>query len=78
MDDYISFILQFLVMYDHLNKLHPSIIEVLNSLLDPRVFTVDRGQLHILLHHSKRSEQEYWTVKKNIIFSQFVRVLFSC
>ena len=52
------FIPQFFVMYDHLNKLHPSIIEVLNTLLDPRVFTVDRGQLHILLHHSKRSDEQ--------------------
>ena len=26
---------------------------MLNNLLDPRLFSVDRGQLHILLHHSK-------------------------
>ncbi len=26
---------------------------MLNNLLDPALFSVDRGQLHILLHHSK-------------------------
>lgn len=38
---------------EHLSKLEPALRDVLNSLLDPGLVSVDRGQLHFLLHHSK-------------------------
>ncbi len=39
--------------------------EVLNSLLDPQLFSVDRGHLHILLHHSK-SLSEFHSLVRDI------------
>ncbi len=44
---------QFSLLDDSLSELEPALREVLNNLLDPRLFSVDRGQLHILLHQSK-------------------------
>ncbi|XP_064385441.1 magnesium transporter MRS2 homolog, mitochondrial-like [Halichondria panicea] len=43
----------FSLLDGRLSQLEPALREVLNNLLDPRLFSVDRGQLHILLHHSK-------------------------
>jgi magnesium transporter len=40
-------------MESQLNSLLPSVTNTLNTLLDPRMFSVDQGQLHILLHLSK-------------------------
>ncbi len=56
---------QFTVLDDRLQELMPALTEVLNSLLDPRLFSVDRGQLHILLHHS-RSLSEFFSLVKDI------------
>ncbi len=44
---------QFSLLDGRLGELEPALTEVLNNLLDPALFSVDRGQLHILLHHSK-------------------------
>ena len=46
-----------------LAKLEPALKEVLNRLLDPRLFSVDRGELHILLHHSKNLSEFHSVVK---------------
>ena len=46
--------IQFSVMDGQLSSLHPSVTNTLNTLLDPRMFSVDQGQLHILLHLSKK------------------------
>jgi magnesium transporter len=43
----------FSAMESQLNSLLPSVTNTLNTLLDPRMFSVDQGQLHILLHLSK-------------------------
>jgi magnesium transporter len=53
----------FSVLDDRLNDLEPALREVLNRLLDPRIFSVDRGELHILLHHSKNLSEFHSTVK---------------
>lgn len=49
----ILFSAQFSDLDAELAKLEPALKTVLNSLLDPHLFSVDRGELHILLHHSK-------------------------
>lgn len=56
---------QFTVLDSRLQELSPALTEVLNSLLDPQLFSVDRGQLHILLHHSK-SLSEFDSLVKDI------------
>ena len=56
---------QFTVLDDRLSELQPALRDVLNSLLDPRLFSVDRGELHILLHHSK-SLSDFYSVAKDI------------
>lgn len=48
-----------------LAKLEPELKEVLNRLLDPRLFSVDRGELHILLHHSK-SLSEFHSLVRDV------------
>ena len=48
-----------------LQELEPALRDVLNSLLDPRLFSVDRGELHILLHHSK-SLSEFHSIVRDI------------
>ncbi|KAL5490982.1 hypothetical protein EMCRGX_G016193 [Ephydatia muelleri] len=53
------------VLEDRLAELHPSIVNVLNSLLDPSLNSVDRGHLHILLLHSK-SLSEFTSLVKDI------------
>ena len=35
-------------------QLDTSIKKALHDLLDPRSFSLDRGELHVLLQHSKR------------------------
>ena len=50
---------------DRLSQLQPALRDVLNSLLDPRLFSVDRGELHILLLHS-RSLSEFHSLVKDI------------
>ena len=50
---------------DRLRELEPALQDVLNSLLDPRLFSVDRGELHVLLHHSK-SLTDFHSVVKDI------------
>lgn len=44
-------------------KLEPALKNVLNSLLDPHLFSVDRGELHILLHHSKNLSEFHSVVR---------------
>ena len=56
---------QFTVLDNRLNELQPALGDVLNSLLDPRLFSVDRGELHVLLHHSK-SLSDFYSVTKDI------------
>ena len=56
---------QFTVLDNRLSELQPALRDVLNSLLDPRLFSVDRGELHILLHHSK-SLSDFYSVAKDI------------
>ena len=46
-------------------KLEPALKNILNSLLDPHLFSVDRGELHILLHHSK-SLSEFHSVVRDV------------
>ena len=46
-----------------LGELQPALREVLNRLLDPRLFSVDRGELHILLHHSKNLSEFHSLVR---------------
>lgn len=46
-----------------LDELQPALREVLNRLLDPRLFSVDRGELHILLHHSKNLSEFHSLVR---------------
>lgn len=58
-------VFQFTVLDHRLNEIQPALREVLNSLLDPRLFSVDRGELHILLHQSK-SLSEFHSVVKDI------------
>ena len=53
------------MLEERLGQLQPSLVEVLNTLLDPRLFSVDRGQLHILLHHSK-SLSEFHSLVKDV------------
>lgn len=48
-----------------MHELEPALREILNSLLDPRLFSVDRGELHILLHHSK-SLSEFLSLVQDI------------
>lgn len=57
------FSLQFFELDAQLDKLEPAIKNVLNSLLDPHLFSVDRGELHILLHHSKNLSEFHSVVK---------------
>lgn len=56
---------QFSVLDERLGQLKPALKDVLNSLLDPRLFSVDRGELHILLLHS-RSLSEFHSLVKDI------------
>jgi magnesium transporter len=44
----------FAELEDNLNELQPSIVNVLDNLLDPQFHTIDRAQLHILLYQSNR------------------------
>ena len=48
---------------ERLHELAPALREVLNSLLDPRLSSVDRGELHILLHHSKNLSEFHSIVR---------------
>lgn len=57
--------MQFSVLDERLSQLQPALRDVLNSLLDPRLFSVDRGELHILLLHS-RSLSEFHSLVKDI------------
>ena len=50
-------------MDERLSELQPALRNVLNSLLDPRLFSVDRGELHILLLHSKNLSEFHSLVK---------------
>lgn len=50
---------------ERLYELGNALREVLNRLLDPRLFSVDRGELHILLQQSK-SLSEFHSVVKDI------------
>lgn len=53
------------VLEDRLSELHPSVVNVLNNLLDPNINSVDRGHLHVLLLHSK-SLSEFTSLTKDI------------
>ena len=57
--------LQFTVLDNRLSELQPALRDVLNSLLDPQLFPVDRGELHTLLHHSK-SLSDFYSIAKDI------------
>ena len=48
-----------------LATLEPALRSVLNSLLDPHLFSVDKGELHILLHHSK-SLSEFHSIVRDV------------
>ena len=60
-----SISLQFSVLDGRIQELEPALRDILNSLLDPRLFSVDRGELHILLHQSK-SLSEFHSLVKDI------------
>lgn len=55
--------MQFFELDTELDKLEPALKNVLNSLLDPRLFSVDRGELHVLLHHSKNLSEFHSVVR---------------
>lgn len=57
--------MQFSQLDAELAKLEPALRDVLNRLLDPHLFSVDRGELHILLHHSK-SLSEFHSLVRDI------------
>lgn len=46
-----------------LGNLEPALKDTLNRLLDPQLFSVDRGELHILLHHSNRLSEFHSLVR---------------
>ena len=48
---------------EELDQLEPAIKDVLKRLLDPHLFSVDRGELHVLLHHSKKLSEFHSVVK---------------
>jgi magnesium transporter len=50
---------------DRLAELGQALKDVLHRLLDPQLFSVDRGELHILLQHSK-SLSEFHSIVKDI------------
>ncbi|XP_044282510.1 magnesium transporter MRS2 homolog, mitochondrial isoform X2 [Varanus komodoensis] len=51
----IEAILQYWISYLHgrLNNLQPQILETLNALVDPKLLSVDRSKVHILLQNGK-------------------------
>lgn len=58
-----SFLMQFFDLDAELARLEPALKNVLKRLLDPRIFSVDRGELHILLHHSKNLSEFHSVVR---------------
>lgn len=51
---YLSSCQQVNTLQARLNDLEPVILDILESLIDPKILSADRSKLHVLLQNSKR------------------------